>query len=392
MSDPDHHDDPQDVRLSSQPVAEHVAAADCEPNPMLWLWYLYFKPALFFEHFVIDTIPFLTALCAWSYGMAGVVDRIETKHMQGRLQVEQFGFDKGWVGYLLLVLLGGVFAGLLYYALGGWWYRKRLVWSGVADPDRLLVRRVYVYASQAWAVPVLLLTLLQSSFYGTPVEMLEGDGSWVDLIGFAIIPFLFWSVYISYRGAKQVFGLPNLGRGRLWFLYLPGAIYFVLVVFFIVLGVMMGMAELSQPPDLNKLKSFQSDVVSFQYPGNWDAEVDADQSTVQVEANQDAVLTLILYNSEAMPEEELALTVSDLRSSFTGWRDEYMSTRWGPLTGTGVTAVAEIEQQPYRITVLVAPLDGGRYLEVQAFCRLADEPDVRPGFDVIEKTFQLKSQ
>ena len=50
-----------------------------EPHGSLWLVYLVFRPRRFFETFVHRSLPTLTQLSAWMYGIASVMDRMEAR-------------------------------------------------------------------------------------------------------------------------------------------------------------------------------------------------------------------------------------------------------------------------------------------------------------------------
>jgi hypothetical protein len=53
------------------------------------------------------------------------------------------------------VLVLGIIAGLMYYAIGGWWYRLRLRWCGADDTQASLARRVLMFSGQVIAVPTI---------------------------------------------------------------------------------------------------------------------------------------------------------------------------------------------------------------------------------------------
>ena len=45
-----------------------------EPNAALWFYYLFLRPRVFFQHFVLEPVPILTVLAAWVLGTAGALD------------------------------------------------------------------------------------------------------------------------------------------------------------------------------------------------------------------------------------------------------------------------------------------------------------------------------
>ncbi len=357
-----------------------------ELNHALWLWYLYFQPKRFFEHFATEPSFVLTALCAWVFGMSGVIDRIEMQHTQGRLSMSEFGLSQGWEGYAALILAGGAFGGLMHYALGGWWYGKRLEWCGVERPEKRLVRRVYLYAAQIIAVPTVLITFTDAMVYNSPVEAMEAErGVWYML--FALFPL--WSVWASYRGVRTVYDPPRVWRTRIWFILLPGVVYSMAIVVFAVAAFN---TQLLEPPRLSRTHVFQNATFSFEYPGNWWLEDDPEADPefyASVEAMQDAVALFYTYESSFLAGENLSQTLADLEQWTGTRRQESPCNKWGPLRGEGVTALFDIEGKPYRLLVLVASVGQGRYVEVREVCLVAHDGVAQPGFDLIRSTFRV---
>jgi hypothetical protein len=194
------------------------------PNPAFWLTYLFFKPSVFYRTFVIRRTPALTLLCAWIYGMVGAIDRMDSRALAGKA----LPFGESWIAYWIAVTVVGVFGGLFYFFIGGWWYRMRPGYSGVIDPDKGLARRVYLFASQILAVPVVLMTALETSNYSSPLEAAASPGSpWHSI--FLIFPF--WSVWSSYIGVRTAFPVKYKGPdgAKLWFLILPCVFYLFLL-------------------------------------------------------------------------------------------------------------------------------------------------------------------
>jgi len=362
-----------------------------EPNYALWLWYLYFQPKRFFEQFVVEPMPFLTVLCAWTYGMAAVIDRIAMQHMQGRSS----SIAMEWGIYMLLVAGMGILGGAMQYLIGGWWYRVRLVWSGAQEPDPGLAKRVYVYASQVAAIPIVLATLGQATIYRTPVEMIEASSVYAMTVALVVMLFVLWSVWTSYRGVTTLFPTVSLGRARTWFLILPGLIHSILFAL-VLLAAVITRGQITEAPDLENPESFRGKMVRFGYPGNWTPESSRVQGnrifSLQVLAEQDAIFAIEIYHSKALPEEELAMIVSGLQGQFSGWRDEYLASHWGSVKGVGVKAVADIDGDPYRFTILISPLAPGRYMQIRQVVLLEHEKAAQPGFDLIKRSFKISQR
>lgn len=195
-----------------------VETFESEPKFILGLWYLYFQPQRFFKQVVVEPAPLLTAICAWLFGMAGVIDQIDKQHLKGSALTEQMG----WGVYLGTVVVLGILGGLVYYGIGGWWYRVRLGWSGVSDADPPVARRIYLYASMVAAIPIVLATLGQVAVYSTPAEMMDAVTPEAIAVMLVLLLFVIWSIWTSYNGVTTVYESIVRGRAIVWFLVLPG--------------------------------------------------------------------------------------------------------------------------------------------------------------------------
>lgn len=190
-----------------------------EPSSILWLFYLYFMPGTFFRNFVLKNATTFTLFSAWIYGIAGTIERIDSKIAQGK----ELPFGETWGSYWLAALLIGVLGGLFYLTIGGWWYKYRLKLSDAKDVDSKLVRRVYIFSSLVWVIPTILVTLTETSNLDNPYDSLSG-------IWYAILLiFPFWSLWTSYVGARTTFPVRRF-KAVIWFLILPFAFYFITII------------------------------------------------------------------------------------------------------------------------------------------------------------------
>ena len=181
---------------------------------------LFVRPSRFFAaHAALARTPLLLLVC-WVYGMANVIDRIgfETAKAQSRGYGASFAraFGDDWLIYWAWVMGIGVADVALVWLLGGWWYRKRLGFAGVASPDKRTAKVVYLYASFVWAAPALLSEVAVTLRYPNYLAASKANTMWSLLL---VVP-LFWSFAVSYRGVRAVFPV-DPRKARLWFLILP---------------------------------------------------------------------------------------------------------------------------------------------------------------------------
>ena len=86
-----------------------------KPLAALWLVYLFFRPRIFFQSFVMESAPGLTALCAWIYGVSGAMDTIESRLMPEIAP----GLADSWNAYWAVALLLGAVEAVFIFAIGG---------------------------------------------------------------------------------------------------------------------------------------------------------------------------------------------------------------------------------------------------------------------------------
>ena len=353
------------------------------PAGWLWLVYLYFRPRTFFTHFVIDSTPGLTALCAWFYGMAGILDRVESQSWTDPDLLLGTTWEELWI----FTALGGIVAGWLYFKLGGWWFRLRLGFAGASEPDKGLARRVYIFASMVFAFPILLTQVVETGTYTTPWDSAHGEGS---LWYFLLLIFPFWSVWSSYAGVRTAFSLRR-GLAVLWFLVLPVVAYGFLIlgaIAFLFISAMI-------PADISNPQRFdQGNSLAFDYPGNWwietgDEDYDAD-SYLSVTAMQDVMVEILLYEAEGDETEAVEATIDLYHDFMDGLREVETLQRWGRHQGTGRVLQGVIEGQAYSLRVFVSRQESGNQLEIHELWLKDDEAMVIPGIRLIRSSFELK--
>lgn len=177
---------------------------------------LYFRPDRFVREFVMEPAPWVVALFAWSYGMSGGDFGARATTLQS--------WVLEWVAWALL----GMVFGFIYYKLGGWWYRKRLSWSGATNIDRDLAKRVYLSTAQIEALPSIGWKIAQTVLYATPRAAAQPGADTTLLNAFVLIVlglvFPLWSCWASCLGVETAFTVRR-GAARFWFFLLPLIVY-----------------------------------------------------------------------------------------------------------------------------------------------------------------------
>ena len=382
--------------MGSEPT--DTPSSDVEPRTgiIASFSYLLYRPTDFFRIYARLETPTFTALAFWIYGIAAAIDRIDTELVKADLNSSRLSpllaLGDEWAFYWIYCLLGGLAGGVFFYALGGWWYKKRLYWCGAEDADSDTARRVYVYASQLYALPMIAYTVLETIWFESPLAAYETD----DLSGFSLLILLFWSVFVSYKGATTVFVLRK-GLARLWFLILPSAVYSLALVAVFAAFLLQD----SGPPQIGDPRKIETTSYSLSYPGNWyldtnDEDYDLNYDIEIGPSFDDALANIVMFDYDVDPEYLVGQT-------FANWEDAYIVSdtttlhSWGNHVGYGVTGTLTIESAPYRALAFAAlrPVPDSLYGSVVMgflVLELAEggvSEKLQPGFDLIRDSFVL---
>lgn len=203
------------------------AAAVFSARGLISLW---LRPRAYFAnpHVLQDRRGILVA--ALLVGVTNAMDRIDRNLVKtdlgagGGANSFTAWVVSSWSNYWLMVLVAGVISAVLSWYIYGWWYRKRLEWSGAAEVEREDARRLNTLQELVYVLPLIALAVWQTLIYRNYAEAWASD----DMASMVIVVFLFWSCWTSYCGATTLYTLKK-ARARFWFLILP-ALFYLLVM------------------------------------------------------------------------------------------------------------------------------------------------------------------
>lgn len=209
--------------VNTELTAAHEAERHPYPLSPARLVDLYFRPRKFFS--CIQALDRQSAVLVSSalMGIAEAMGRVDQKMIQAELGHASKGWENlaswllsSWLNYWLVVLAAGATWAVFLWYLGGWWYKKRLQWSGAADPSSILARRIYTFQELVLAGPTVLLALVQTALFANYRDAWQADEFWST----SVLVFVFWSCWTSYVAATTAFQLSKT-KARIWFLILP---------------------------------------------------------------------------------------------------------------------------------------------------------------------------
>lgn len=165
----------------------------------------------------------------WLAGAASVVDRVDAKLLRADIGDGAAGdaatiLARSWPGFWAFVLIAGIPSAALLWMIAGWWYRKRLEWSGASNPSKELARCVWAYQNLVIAVATIVIVVIYTLVYASYLEGFHAE-EWYSSIALVAVV---WSCIISYLGSRTVFHLSG-ARPVLWFIVLP--LLFYVIVF-----------------------------------------------------------------------------------------------------------------------------------------------------------------
>jgi hypothetical protein len=140
-----------------------------------------------------------------------------------------------WPTYWIYVLIAGTLGAGIYWFVGGWWYKKRLQWSGAPDASPSVARRVYAYQDMVVSAPVVLITAIQTFLFANYREAWQAAPLWSG----ACVVFAFWSCWTSYAAAMTAFPVVKR-KAMLWCIGLPVLYYFAVLGLFAALYALFG--------------------------------------------------------------------------------------------------------------------------------------------------------
>jgi hypothetical protein len=160
-------------------------------------------------------------------GMASAMDRIDQKLASADLRQQDVAGNswlawatESWPHYWMVVAISGLVSAMLVWFVGGWWYKKRLQWSGARDVTMHDARRAHVLKELVYSAPALLLTLVQTLIYNNYSEAWNSD----HIVAMVALVFVFWSCWTSYCAATSAFPVKR-NNAMVWFLVLPVLFY-----------------------------------------------------------------------------------------------------------------------------------------------------------------------
>lgn len=186
---------------------------------------IFLRPRAFFSPAAALGPQKYLVLACWLMGTSFAITRVEQQLVKAEigsvdLNLNLYGLLLTWPIFWPVVLVLGLWAGGLFWIVGGWWFRLRIKFSGDPNPDPRMSRLVMVYAGLVSALPHLVFVLWWTLRYENYLIAYAQEL----LLAVILFALSFVELFSAYRGVRKFF-VVGRWRARLWFIILPALLY-----------------------------------------------------------------------------------------------------------------------------------------------------------------------
>jgi len=369
------------------PPSQRTASGGIRMALMAVVW-----PDWLFRNFAITAPGVLIVLICYAFGVVEASARIDLRLMTGSARGSNaISFIDRWEVYWGISVVSGAICALAIAVINGWWYRKRLQWSGDSEAELGLARRVLFTSALIYVIPALIQMFYVSATYDTPIDAVHSELTAIDFV-VVLTPLL--SIWLSFVGVRSVFET-RLAPAIVWFIVVPGVYYLIAIIGFAVFFTLAasGMLFPSPTPDVVHYKIHRSQTMKFHYPGNWSMRTDAPDhdpnAYVWIESLGGASVEVRLYESDASAAMQVQFSADHIEAGFDGWKVGASFDRWGRFSGTGRRYRGQSAGQHVHVSIFVAEIEPGMRFEVIESCRLDEVGKLVDGFELLRNSAEI---
>ncbi len=130
-----------------------------------------------------------------------------------------------WINTWCTLLIGGLLGAAFYWFIGFKYFRSRLQWCGVKDPNKDLVRIVSIKSSLIYSLPGLVILYYETFAFDNFIAAINYPGIGWELL---ILQLMWWSSHNQWVGVKKSFNLSGF-KPFFWFYLFPMGIQFIYI-------------------------------------------------------------------------------------------------------------------------------------------------------------------
>lgn len=309
-------------------------------------------------------------VCAYIFGAAWYLMYFMSPQRRAEIPTQA---EAGYVfGY---TLVGAVVAGALWYFLMGSWYALRVRLCSPQGMSWKLSRRAFIFSELVYALPCAV---------GIAIWWVIQDQSFLIAAQMVIALFIFWSIYVSYRGARTLFRAARI-RALVLFVVLPGMLYgAAFAIPSLLVYTKSPLADvpfedavfrMRRPANWKVMKSPGPGSVQFHIPGFGSfvaAVADLEGVTIDLEATVQAMAQKMGADFNTVPRE----------------LDTFQT--WGRYSGHGRRISMNVDGKETVVRIFCGSLPDGRLLRTNEISTAGAEARLQPQFEVVRKTLEVK--
>lgn len=353
------------------------------------LWAMLFRPTRFMLSHAVHVRFAQVFVIMWLTGAVGAIDQLELRDFTGRSSTTLNLTT--WASVWGIALGGGLLRGMVWYGIGGLWFRARLYMCGVRDAGWEVTGRIFAFLHFPGMLAGFLYYIGASLAFDSFQDYLDSEDMIWGLLAFFPVGATMYSSVMAYASVRGVFNA-NRFWAIVWFLVLPLVVRLGLLVGVVVIGWMM---EASPQPDLGNPKSASTATMTLQYPGNWvltPGEPDTGPDTlIELQpTGHDALIAMeiLYYDADADPIAETEEWLEDL--GFELLPDPRPLISWGAFGGEGFEYRSNKDGQEYVLRVFFSELAHGGCLEFREIIHADSVERLEPGLELVRRSMVVR--
>lgn len=325
----------------------------------------------------------------WLSSSLAAIDQLELRHATGRTGMSTL--NTTWAYVWGVAFGGGLIKGMVWYGVGGLWFRARLFMCGVRDASWEVTGRIFAFLHFPAMFASFLYYIGAWLAFDSFEDYLDSESLTWSLLAVIPVAAALYSSIMAYASVRGVFNA-NRFWAVLWFLLLPLTLRLTVLVGLMVVTWFM---ESSPKPDLDAPKSASITTITMQYPGNWVLTVDQPASgparsiELQPTGHDASVFVEILYyDADADPIAETEAWLEDVGFELDPDRKPLQS--WGMYSGAGYEYTSIKDGQSYVLRMFFSKLAHDGYLEVREIIHADSAERLEPGFELVRRTTMVR--
>lgn len=342
------------------------------------LFALLFRPTRFMLAHAVHVRFSQVFVIMWLTSAVAAIDQLEFRDLAGRTQ--SAAVLNTWAGVWGTAIGVGLVRGMIWYWLGGLWFRARLYMCGVRRAPWEATGRVFAFLHFPATFAGFLYYVAASLTFDSFQDYLDSDDPIWFVLAFIPVGVVLYSSVIAYASVRGVFNAKRFWA-IVWFLFLPLTLRLTVVVGLAIIAWMMAAAP---KPDLDNPKNASTATMTVRYPGNWVPTIDEPETgpptlVELVPTGHDAhvALEIMYYNPGVDRFADIESWIQGL--DFQLLPDPEPLARWGPFEGEGFAYAARNADNDYTFRVFFTPLEHDAWLCARELIHADSAESLEPG-------------